>query len=489
MSWQCTSWALREAPAPTATARLVLIALADRCQPDGRSAWPTVETLMAEAHTSESSVKRALKALEETGCIRRGNQKLAQWDEHGNYVPDPYRSVVWECCMNVTLEHVSEKPGRQARAERAERAERDGDGNAEQAGKADRFRGVKMTPLENGGNKPKSRGVKMTPLNPEREARGVTGDTSRGVTGDTSRGVTGDTPIVRTNTSKQISPLPPTEASPRTGESRDGKNQTAHIIEAASAPDEANRPMGEPDDERWQDAGPEPEERVPAGIRARWILDRLENRRAAMGLTPKPAGRRDTDAVTRLVERLDAAGEPDTSGLMERVLDHALDNGFQAKRVDTGRRFARLFDELRDDLTCDQRTLERRRREHADASQPTGSDTGENRNPTRPGRAACSPTASAPTPTGRPPSAPSRTGCASTPTRTPARPHATPSSRSAPAAKPGPNKPAGRANDRGNSTTTAPRTAAAASPATGNGSGPHDGFSQDARTRGLVPNP
>lgn len=346
MSWQCTSWALREAPAPTATARLVLIALADRCQPDGRSAWPTVDTLMAEAHTSESSVKRALKALEETGCIRRGNQKLAQWDEHGNYVPDPYRSVVWECCMNVTLEHVSEKPGRQARAERAERLESvDATDGAKGAG----FRGVKMTPLENGGNKPKHRGV------------------------------TSDTPIVRTNTSKQISPLPPTEASPRTGESRDGKNQTAHIIEAASAPDEANRPMGEPDDERWQDAGPEPEERVPAGIRARWILDRLENRRAAMGLTPKPAGRRDTDAVTRLVERLDAAGEPDTSGLMERVLDHALDNGFQAKRVDTGRRFARLFDELRDDLTCDQRTLERRRREHADASQPTGSDTGESR--------------------------------------------------------------------------------------------------------------
>lgn len=207
MSWQCTSWALREAPAPTATARLVLIALADRCQPDGRSAWPTVDTLMAEAHTSESSVKRALKALEETGCIRRGNQKLAQWDEHGNYVPDPYRSVVWECCMNVTLEHVSEKPGRQARAERAERLESvDATDGAKGAG----FRGVKMTPLENGGNKPKHRGVKMTPLDDDGQARGVTGDTSRGVTSDT--------PIVRTNTSKQISPLPPTEASPRTGE-------------------------------------------------------------------------------------------------------------------------------------------------------------------------------------------------------------------------------------------------------------------------------
>lgn len=148
MSWQCTSWALREAPAPTATARLVLIALADRCQPDGRSAWPTVDTLMLEAHTSESSVKRALKALEETDASRRATRSLAQWDEHGNYVPDPYRSVVWECCMNVTLEHVSEKPGRQARAERAERAERDGDGNAEQPEKRTDLEVIKMTPLK-----------------------------------------------------------------------------------------------------------------------------------------------------------------------------------------------------------------------------------------------------------------------------------------------------------------------------------------------------
>lgn len=355
MSWQCTSWALREAPAPTATARLVLIALADRCQPDGRSAWPTVDTLMLEAHTSESSVKRALKALEETGCIRRGNQKLAQWDEHGNYVPDPYRSVVWECCMNVTLEHVSEKPGRQARAERAERLERDGDGNAEQAGKADRFRGVKMTPLDDDGQ-------------------------ARGVTSDTSRGGASDTPIVRTNTSKQISPLPPTEASPRDGESRDGEEQPDAIIDASDGTGATDATTGD-GTERWQDAEPEPEPAtgIDARTRAERLVERLQGRRAAMGLTPRPAGPRDLDAVTRLVERLDAAGEPDTSGLMEQVLDHALDNGFQAKRVDTGRRFARLFDELRDDLTCDQRTLERRRREHADASQPAGSDTGESR--------------------------------------------------------------------------------------------------------------
>lgn len=101
MSWQCTSWALREAPAPTSAARLVLIALSDRCQPDGRSAWSTIETLALEAHTSESSVKRALKSLEECGAIRRGNQLLAQWDEHGQWVPEQYRSIVWECVRGL----------------------------------------------------------------------------------------------------------------------------------------------------------------------------------------------------------------------------------------------------------------------------------------------------------------------------------------------------------------------------------------------------
>ena len=486
MSWQCTSWALREAPAPTATARLVLIALADRCQPDGRSAWPTVDTLMAEAHTSESSVKRALKALEETGCIRRGNQKLAQWDEHGNYVPDPYRSVVWECCMNVTLEHVSEKPGRQARAERAERAERDGDGNAEQAGKADRFRGVKMTPLENGGNKPKSRGVKMTPLNPEREARGVTGDTSRGVTSDT--------PIVRTNTSKQISPLPPTEASPRTGESRDGKNQTAHIIEAASAPDEANRPMGEPDDERWQDAGPEPEERVPAGIRARWILDRLENRRAAMGLTPRPAGPRDTrrrHSARRTARRRRRTRHERAHGTGPRPRARQRVPG-QTRRHGTPLRPPVRRTARRPDLrpanprtptqgACRRQPTHRKRH----GGEPAGG-TGILRDPGAPHarrphrrrrrRADSHPRPrrqAAPRP--RPGPRPGRTLHRA---RAPRRPQ-----------NPGRTSPPGRANDRGNSTTTAPRTAAAASPATGNWSRQNDGLNQDTRTRGLVPNP
>lgn len=124
MSWEATSWALREAPAPTPTARLVLIALADRCGRDGRSAWPTIQVLAQEAHTSESTVWRSLKAMEQNGIISRGDQSLARHDEHGRYLPMQYRPTVWVLNMGVSLEHVAQKPGKQARAERAERATR-----------------------------------------------------------------------------------------------------------------------------------------------------------------------------------------------------------------------------------------------------------------------------------------------------------------------------------------------------------------------------
>lgn len=341
---------------------------------DGRCAWPATETIAASCFLDKRTVIRARALLIELGYMRVSPDQTwnARDPETGEWKRKNNRTTVYD----VLTENFHPDGDAHAAAEEERAMERE---EAREGTCTGRMRGTSRSgkqgcqnvtprkPLESG----RSTGVsECHPSQTRPSAAPANGDILTGL---------GCQNVTQLTNNQPITPLPPTEASPRTGESRDGKNQTAHIIEAASAPDEANRPMGEPDDERWQDAGPEPEERVPAGIRARWILDRLENRRAAMGLTPKPAGRRDTDAVTRLVERLDAAGEPDTSGLMERVLDHALDNGFQAKRVDTGRRFARLFDELRDDLTCDQRTLERRRREHADASQPTGNDTGESR--------------------------------------------------------------------------------------------------------------
>lgn len=285
MSWQCTSWALREAPCPTATARLVLISLADRCQPDGRSAWPTVETLMEEAHTSESSVRRALKGLEEMGAIRRGNQELAKYDEHGRFLPEQYRPIVWECCMDVALEQVAEKPGRQARAEREKRR-------------------------QDGKN---SRPVKMTGQND--------GDDSRPVTGDTSRPVTGDTPIRKTNNQTNI-PSTPSGYLPDDGEP-------------------------EPDDDGWTEA--EATTAIADTVDADAILSELEQARQARGLSVRPRTARDRAAIERLAGRLGS----DAWTTMRCVLHAAYDGNWWPKIVTDGRRFAKHFDRICDDMTID----------------------------------------------------------------------------------------------------------------------------------------
>lgn len=348
MSWQCTSWALREAPAPTSTARLVLIALADRCQPDGRSAWPTIETLAEEAHTSKASVKRALKALEECGAIRRGNQLLAQWDEHGQYVPEPYRPIVWECCMDVTLEHIVEKPGKQARAEREQRL-----------GTTAKNRGVKMTPLENVGNKPIPSGVKMTPLNDEASDRGVTSDTSRGSTSDTS--------IRRTN-KKQIFPSAPTGHLPASGATQieEGISQTGEMPTASDVLYADPRfDAGADGLVEWVESSDEFDALDAAAVDADAVAGRvlasLESLRRHEGLTTRPATVADRQAVAALARRLSGDGVPSPESLMLDVLAYATLHDWHAKHVDSGRRFARTFDSLRNNMAVDDRSAGRRR--------------------------------------------------------------------------------------------------------------------------------
>lgn len=108
MSWQATSWALREAPAVTPYARLVLIALADRARPDGSRCWARLEVLADEAHCSRRTVVSALHSLEECGAIVRGDQSLARFDEYGRYLVPQHRPVVWNLNMGVGLEPVAE---------------------------------------------------------------------------------------------------------------------------------------------------------------------------------------------------------------------------------------------------------------------------------------------------------------------------------------------------------------------------------------------
>ncbi|WP_276829202.1 helix-turn-helix domain-containing protein [Bifidobacterium coryneforme] len=95
MSWQATSWALREAPVGNnTTARLILVSLADRAGVDGRNTWPSVRTLMGELHISDSTVRRQLAWLEDQGIISRGDQSMAERNANGRSIPPQFRPVV-----------------------------------------------------------------------------------------------------------------------------------------------------------------------------------------------------------------------------------------------------------------------------------------------------------------------------------------------------------------------------------------------------------
>ena len=90
MSWQATSWALREAPVGNNTT----VSLADRAGVDGRNTWPSVRTLMGELHISDSTVRRQLAWLEDQGIISRGDQSMAERNANGRSIPPQFRPVV-----------------------------------------------------------------------------------------------------------------------------------------------------------------------------------------------------------------------------------------------------------------------------------------------------------------------------------------------------------------------------------------------------------
>ena len=78
MSIEAMVWALNKAPVTDSAALLVLLGLANHADSEGKDAFPSRETLSLYARCSVRTVAVKLKALEDGGIIRRGDQqKLA----------------------------------------------------------------------------------------------------------------------------------------------------------------------------------------------------------------------------------------------------------------------------------------------------------------------------------------------------------------------------------------------------------------------------
>lgn len=143
MSVQAQAWALKQRIAKSPTHRHVLLVLANYAGEDGRGAWPSVMTLCDETALSESTVRRSLSALENLGCIRRGNQAIAAaWIGRPDRLP-----VVWDYPALADLERgVAVTPRKKEAEKRAKN------------------RGVSLTPRSsNGVSLRPERGVTVTP--------------------------------------------------------------------------------------------------------------------------------------------------------------------------------------------------------------------------------------------------------------------------------------------------------------------------------------
>ena len=71
MSNIALSWAFK-CHVGNASAKAVLVYLADRADDDGTAAYPKIATIVNVTELSERTVRTALKTLQERGFIRRG---------------------------------------------------------------------------------------------------------------------------------------------------------------------------------------------------------------------------------------------------------------------------------------------------------------------------------------------------------------------------------------------------------------------------------
>ena len=110
MSNIALSWAFK-CRVGNASAKAVLVYLADRADDDGTAAYPKIATIVNVTELSERTVRTALKTLQERGFIRRGDQRYARLGKGGRNRLPQYCQIVWDLAVESdpsTLEWIKE---------------------------------------------------------------------------------------------------------------------------------------------------------------------------------------------------------------------------------------------------------------------------------------------------------------------------------------------------------------------------------------------
>ncbi|VWC75551.1 hypothetical protein BCO18175_02335 [Burkholderia contaminans] len=103
MSVQAMTWAIEQQDIRDATARHVLLCLANYADADGKAAFPSTSRLESDTGLSESTIRRKLDVLEELGLIQKGNQAIvAAYIDRGDRRPVCYDMMMKKRGVVVT---------------------------------------------------------------------------------------------------------------------------------------------------------------------------------------------------------------------------------------------------------------------------------------------------------------------------------------------------------------------------------------------------
>lgn len=324
MSNIALSWAFK-CHVGNASAKAVLVYLADRASDDGTAAFPKIGTIVAVTELSERTVRSSLKTLQERGFIRRGDQRYARLARGGRDRLPQYCQIVWDLAVEsdpATLEWINET-------------------HAEERDPATMGKTVDpaaSTVTENDESKdvlPKN--VETKPIPSSANLAGLEKDRKQHCKSRTSSSANPAGPALQISQGciykdKTLQVNPPSKPSFPSA-------PTGHLpASGATADEEMNETEQQPDDGELAEA-------------AGRVLASLDEQRAERGLTtPKPT-RTDRKAVIGLYRRLVAQGTQWPTVAMVDAICFAMNGDWWPKRIRTGRGLARCWDELVDDMT------------------------------------------------------------------------------------------------------------------------------------------
>ncbi|NEG89818.1 helix-turn-helix domain-containing protein [Bifidobacterium aerophilum] len=330
---------------------------------DGTASWPSIATIAADCGIDERTVQRAIKELVDKGYLELGQQGFSAFNpKTGKQVRADRRSVVWNVILKdsgIEAEDVEETSERgivscvrHARKAAARRA------------------AVDETSDEAGPNGSEPLPDKMSPREDVRSGQNVTPcPTSNDVDNSGVSDILSKKPdkMSPNNTSNIHNPSAPTGHLPASGATpiEDGIPQPGETpIDPDGSYADPGFDAGADGPVEWvesfDDADALDAAIVDADAVAGRVLASLESLRRHEGLTTRPANAADRQAVAALARRLSGDGVPSPESLMLDVLAYATLHDWHAKHVDSGRRFARAFDSLRNDMAVDDRSAGRR---------------------------------------------------------------------------------------------------------------------------------